>query len=170
MKRNHMMSFVAVILLFTVSALLAADDKGPASVEGESGQEVNVNRASGEEINWQVISSGGDIDGSSTNFGLSGTVGQTAVGAGASDNFGLSHGFWQEFPAYGDCGDANSDGGVNVGDAVFIISYVFKGGPPPDPICVGDANGDGGVNIGDAVYLIAYVFKGGPPPVEGCCP
>jgi photosystem II stability/assembly factor-like uncharacterized protein len=68
------------------------------------------------------------------------------------------------------CGDANGDGEVNIGDAVYLISYIFKGGPPPDPVCVGDANGDGDTNVGDAVYLIAYVFKGGPPPVEDCCP
>jgi photosystem II stability/assembly factor-like uncharacterized protein len=68
------------------------------------------------------------------------------------------------------CGDANGDGQVNVGDAVYLIAYVFKGGPPPDPECLGDANGDGQVNVGDAVYLIAYVFKGGDPPVDGCCP
>jgi outer membrane protein assembly factor BamB len=67
------------------------------------------------------------------------------------------------------CGDANGDGSVNVADAVYLINYVFKGGPAPDPVCAGDANGDGSVNIADAVYLIAYVFSGGPPPVEGCC-
>jgi C1A family cysteine protease len=68
------------------------------------------------------------------------------------------------------CGDANGDGEPNVGDAVFLISYVFKGGPAPDPICAGDSNGDGDTNVGDAVSLIAYVFKGGPAPVEPCCP
>lgn len=67
------------------------------------------------------------------------------------------------------CGDANGDENVNVGDAVFLINYVFKGGPAPDPVCEGDANGDGGLNVGDAVYLIAYIFKGGPAPVDGCC-
>jgi hypothetical protein len=69
-----------------------------------------------------------------------------------------------------DCipGDANGDGAVNVGDAVYIISYVFKGGPPPTPYatCSGDANCDCTVNVGDAVYVIAYVFKGGPPPCD----
>jgi hypothetical protein len=69
-----------------------------------------------------------------------------------------------------DCipGDANGDGAVNVGDAVYVIAYVFKGGPPPTPyaICSGDANCDCSVNVGDAVYIIAYVFKGGPPPCE----
>jgi hypothetical protein len=67
-----------------------------------------------------------------------------------------------------DClpGDANEDGQVNIGDAVYVIAYVFKGGPPPSPyaMCSGDANCDGQCNIGDAVYVIAYVFKGGPPP------
>jgi len=65
------------------------------------------------------------------------------------------------------CGDANADGDSNVGDAVYIINYVFKGGPAPNPIEAGDVNGDGNCNVGDAVYLIAYVFKGGPAP-DGC--
>jgi len=65
------------------------------------------------------------------------------------------------------CGDANGDGDVNVGDAVFIITYVFKGGSAPDPVEAGDANCDHDTNVGDAVYLIAFVFKGGPEP---CCP
>ena len=63
-------------------------------------------------------------------------------------------------------GDANGDWMVNVADAVYLINYVFKGGPPPDPIEAGDANCDGNVDVGDAVYLIQYVFNGGPPP--GC--
>jgi hypothetical protein len=67
------------------------------------------------------------------------------------------------------CGDANGDGQVNVGDAVYLIAYVFNGGPPPDPVCGGDANNDNDTNVGDAVYIIAYVFNGGPPPLEGCC-
>ncbi len=66
----------------------------------------------------------------------------------------------------GAMGDANSDGLVNVGDAVFLISYVFKGGPAPDPYENGDANCDATVNVGDAVYLVNYIFRSGPPP--GC--
>jgi len=71
-----------------------------------------------------------------------------------------------------DCipGDANNDGAVNVGDAVYIIAYVFKGGPKPVPyrVCSGDANCDCQCNVGDAVFVISYVFKGGPPPCD--CP
>ncbi len=67
-----------------------------------------------------------------------------------------------------DPGNANGDDAVNVGDAVYLISYIFKGGPPPVPYetCSGDANGDCACNVGDAVYIISYVFKGGLPPVD----
>ncbi|MEZ5358183.1 MAG: FG-GAP-like repeat-containing protein [Candidatus Zixiibacteriota bacterium] len=68
------------------------------------------------------------------------------------------------------CGDSNNDGSLNVGDAVFLVNYIFKGGPAPSPMCQADANGDGGINIGDAVYLISYIFKGGPAPTLTCCP
>ena len=33
------------------------------------------------------------------------------------------------------CGDSNGDGDINVGDAVYLINYVFKGGPAPDTTC-----------------------------------
>lgn len=65
------------------------------------------------------------------------------------------------------CGDANNDQQVNVADAVYIITYVFKSGPAPDPPEAGDANCDAQVNVADAVFLINYVFRGGP---EACCP
>ncbi len=65
-------------------------------------------------------------------------------------------------------GDANADGGVNVGDAVYAINYVFSGGPPPMFLNWADANADCDVNVGDAVYLINYVFKSGPEPLMGC--
>ncbi len=65
------------------------------------------------------------------------------------------------------CGDANHDHMVNLGDAVYIMNYVFKSGPAPDPLEAGDANCDHAVNAGDAVYIVNYIFKGGPAP---CCP
>jgi hypothetical protein len=64
-------------------------------------------------------------------------------------------------------GDANDDLTINVGDAVYMINYVFAGGMGPGPFTVlsGDANGDREVNVADAVYLINFVFNGGPEPV-----
>jgi hypothetical protein len=62
------------------------------------------------------------------------------------------------------CGDANNDQSVNVGDAVYLIRYVFSGGPGPVDPEAGDANSDGEVNLADAVYLVGFIFKGGPEP------
>jgi hypothetical protein len=61
-------------------------------------------------------------------------------------------------------GDANFDGTINVGDAVHLISYIFRDGSAPVPYISGDVNSDGELNLGDAVYLINYIFNGGPPP------
>ena len=65
--------------------------------------------------------------------------------------------------------DANADGELNVGDAVYLINHVFKEGPGPTPyyFCSGDANLDCAINVGDAVYIINYAFKSGPRPP--CC-
>jgi hypothetical protein len=68
------------------------------------------------------------------------------------------------------CGDVNGDGVVGAGDVVYLLSYLFRDGPPPSPLCEGDANGDGSVGAGDVVYLISYLFRNGPPPVSDCCP
>jgi len=65
-------------------------------------------------------------------------------------------------------GDATGDWEVNVGDAVYIVNYIFKNGSrPPMPAWRADANADGAINVGDAVCLINYIFKGGPRPMVG---
>jgi hypothetical protein len=63
-------------------------------------------------------------------------------------------------------GDVNFDGNVNVGDAVYMISWIFKSGPAPKRMIEADPNCDDDANVADAVYLINYIFKGGPPPCE----
>ena len=65
-------------------------------------------------------------------------------------------------------GDATGDKVVDVGDVVYLINYLFKGGPAPNPMAAGDVNGDCVVDVGDVVYMINYLFKGGPPPQPGC--
>ncbi len=64
------------------------------------------------------------------------------------------------------CGDANSDGDVNISDAVYIINYIFVGGAAPDPMASAEVNCDGDVNVSDAVYLINHVFVGGTAPCD----
>ncbi|MEE9442701.1 MAG: dockerin type I domain-containing protein [candidate division Zixibacteria bacterium] len=174
-----------IILLLTTSIGLAAEvEKKVADVKQsvsptESTQDKNELAKlavkaimTGEEINWQVISGGGTIEGESSNYKLSSTVGQTAVGEGTGGDKVLNHGFLQTFEAGASgcatAGDANHDGSTNVGDAVYLIAHVFKGGPAPQELNEGDANFDCAVNVGDAVFLIAHVFKGGPPAQCGC--
>ncbi len=75
-------------------------------------------------------------------------------------------------PAGCDCipGDADGSGSISIGDAVYIINYIFGGGPAPMPyaICSGDANCDCTVSISDAVYIVNFIFGGGPQPCD--CP
>ncbi len=66
------------------------------------------------------------------------------------------------------CGDCNEDEIVNISDAVYLISYIFSGGPAPNPLEAGDSNCDALVNISDAVYLIGYIFSGGSVPCAAC--
>lgn len=62
------------------------------------------------------------------------------------------------------CGDANGDGSVNLGDAGFIVNYIFYDGAAPNPLAAGDTNNDGSANLGDSGYLINYIFYDGPAP------
>ncbi len=66
------------------------------------------------------------------------------------------------------CGDCNGNGFVNISDAVYLINYIFAGGPAPFPLEVGDVNCDGHVFISDCVYLIFYIFSGGAAPCSRC--
>jgi len=129
----------------------------------------------GRVIKWQIICTGSGCGNDNVLFLspyqdfhiLCGTLGQVAVGRGSSPSFGINQGFWQE-TVTGEYlrGDANQDGIINVGDIVYLVSYLYKNGPTPSPVWVGDCNCDEIVNVGDIVYLVSYLYKGGPAP--GC--
>lgn len=70
-----------------------------------------------------------------------------------------------KYSPIGLAGDANSDGHVQVSDAIYLLNYLFKGGSPPHPLGSADVNDDQTVNLADVVYLINYLFRGGPSPV-----
>jgi hypothetical protein len=61
-------------------------------------------------------------------------------------------------------GDANGDGTINIGDVVYLINYLYKGGPAPDPLPAGDSNCDGVINVADVVCLVNYLYRGGGLP------
>jgi len=71
-------------------------------------------------------------------------------------------------------GDVDGNSSLNIGDAVYLVQYIFFSGDPPscedDPgvFPEGDVDGNGSLNIGDAVYLVQYIFFSGSPPAP--CP
>jgi len=67
-------------------------------------------------------------------------------------------------------GDATGDTIVDIDDVVFLINYLFQGGPPPNPPAAGDVNGDCFIGISDIIWLINYLYRFGPPPQIRCLP
>lgn len=62
-------------------------------------------------------------------------------------------------------GDGNCDGGLDIADAVYLLIFDFKGGPPPCCPEAGDADGDGMTSeIADAVYILTFLFLRTVPP------
>ena len=67
-------------------------------------------------------------------------------------------------------GDPNADGIRNIADAIFILAYLFGGGPAPSCLDAGDPNDDGIINISDAIRALGHLFDGAsiPEPLEAC--
>lgn len=67
-------------------------------------------------------------------------------------------------------GDANGTGFYNISDAVYLINFIFDGGPAPTPHATGsgDADCSGNVTISDPVYLLSFIFGGGQAPQCTC--
>jgi len=73
-------------------------------------------------------------------------------------------------------GNVDSDpvNAIDISDLVYLVDYMFTGGPAP--ACPEEANIDGSccanppgeslsdIDISDLVYLVDYMFNGGPPP------
>lgn len=64
-------------------------------------------------------------------------------------------------------GNANDDIGVDVGDATFLVKYIFQAGSAPPCNDQADADGNNDVNISDATFLVKYIFQAGLSPVCG---
>ena len=70
--------------------------------------------------------------------------------------------------------DEDPEQAIDISDLVYLVDYMFGGGP--DPTCFYEANIDGDfmgdlmdqIAIDDLVYLVEYMFSGGPEPPS--CP
>ena len=136
--------------------------------------------------NWVPADDNGGGAGSATNLQLDGTAGQAVTGDGSSASFHVSGGFWPG-TAWGPVtccvppmrGNVDNDtlDVIDISDLVYLVDYMFTGGPAPE--CWEEANVDGSapatppddgpddVDISDLVYLVDYMFTGGPAPL-GC--
>ncbi|KPL00513.1 MAG: hypothetical protein AMJ91_04320, partial [candidate division Zixibacteria bacterium SM23_73_3] len=63
-------------------------------------------------------------------------------------------------------GDTNKDGVITFSDVIFLINYLYREGPTPDPPQAGDADSNGQTDLEDILYIISYLFHGGPPPAK----
>ena len=71
----------------------------------------------------------------------------------------------------GICGDVDNSGEwpPDISDLVFLVDYMFVGGPAPDPMWQADmADCNGEVDISDLVYMVDFMFLAGPEPCALC--
>jgi len=115
---------------------------------------------SGYKIDWDNLNNGIQPE-SSDVYSIMSSVGQSVTGMMQGGGYILVGGYWT---GYYTSGDVNCSGLVELGDVVFLITYLYKGGPPPSLWETGDVNCDGVIDLGDVVYLITYLYKSGPPP------
>ena len=60
-------------------------------------------------------------------------------------------------------------GNFAITDIIWLVNFVFKGGPPPLPCeAAGDVNCSLSSTSADIIYLVNHVFKGGPLPCDAC--
>jgi len=61
------------------------------------------------------------------------------------------------------CGDANGDEGYNIGDAVFLSNYLFKGEPEPPSYTYADADGYRVLTVNDMIVMMTHRTAVCPP-------
>ncbi len=54
---------------------------------------------------------------------------------------------------------------VTISDLVYLVDYMFSGGPAPTCTKEADINGSLTIDVSDLVYLVDYMFTGGYPPL-----
>lgn len=57
---------------------------------------------------------------------------------------------------------------VNVADLVYLVNYLFRGGPAPECLDEADTDASGMVNVADISIVVDFLFGGGAPLIQ--CP
>ena len=68
-------------------------------------------------------------------------------------------------------GDCDLNGGLEITDSIFLLSYLFAGGRTPSCIQACDVDDNSSVEITDPIALLQHLFLGAPPPADptGAC-
>lgn len=68
-------------------------------------------------------------------------------------------------------GDCNTDGAVDIGDAIWELAFLFNGGPEGACQDSCDTNDDGLIDIADPIRILSRLFSAGPPfpPPQDIC-
>jgi len=66
------------------------------------------------------------------------------------------------------CGDADNSGMVDIDDVMYLVDYIFLGGPAPIDFAQADVNCDSKIDLLDISIVMAYIFRGGSAPCSSC--
>lgn len=88
---------------------------------------------------------------------------QTVYGGGLTDNYLIRIDPGPDGDSNFRRGDANGDTLVDIGDGVYLLSFLFGAGPLPC-VAAGDADGSESVDLADPIALFSFFFASGPPP------
>ena len=60
----------------------------------------------------------------------------------------------------------NFDQALDISDLIWLVDFMFCGGPPPPCWEQGNINGDTAseIDVSELIYLVDYMFTQGPPP------
>jgi len=138
--------FVAVLATSAAAADKARTRpvaQGMESIQASEHQSVaarDVSLAPAYNLDRWSVNGGGATQVSGTNYGLGLSVGQAAAGYATGTNYDIGVGFWYGAAPGGGCpmtifGDVDLGGTVTSGDIIYLVNFVFKGGPPPCNTC-----------------------------------
>lgn len=82
------------------------------------------------------------------------------------DDFPAGDVYIVDFSSYTPCGDCDMSGTIDIDDVVYLVVYIFTGGPEPAFYCSGDVDCSSTVDIDDVVWLITFIFSGGSIPCD----
>jgi hypothetical protein len=60
--------------------------------------------------------------------------------------------------------DQDPAGTISVSDLVYLVTFMFSGGPAPVCFLEADVNASGVLDVSDLVWLVSYMFQSGYPP------